>query len=130
MKLRLSEQYMETLSEVYRKTSVMMVPSSDGKGDELGSTQQVAKILTMYKNIVGNTKGSENMSKTYGNNDKLLEAMADQIDDLKKNQGSGDRKDSNYRYLDDKTLYSSDHWNDINTKDIYKVSLMEYKIKI
>ena len=83
MKLRLSEQYMETLSEVYRKTSVMMVPSSDGKGDELGSTQQVAKILTMYKNIVGNTKGSENMSKTYGNNDKLLEAMADQIDDLK-----------------------------------------------
>ena len=31
LKLRLSEQYMETLSEIYRKTSVMMVPESDGK---------------------------------------------------------------------------------------------------
>ena len=52
LKLRLSEQYMETLSEVYRKTSVLMVPS--GEEGNTGSTQEVAKILTMYKQIVGN----------------------------------------------------------------------------
>ena len=44
-----------------------------------------------------------------GNHDRLLETIVDDLEVLKRNQGNSEKRDSNYRYLDDKTLYSSDN---------------------
>jgi hypothetical protein len=65
----------------------------------------------MYKSIVGNTKAGE---KIASNNSKvpeeLLHRIVEDLEDLKRNGGNsqGKGKDSSYRYLDDKTLYSTD----------------------
>ena len=69
----------------------------------------------MYKNIVGgggsakaNEKLASNSSKVP---DELLHRIVSDLEDLKRNGGgssSGKGKDSSYRYLDDKTLYSTD----------------------
>jgi len=69
----------------------------------------------MYKNIVGgggSTKAGEKMaSKGSQVPDELLHRIVNDLEDLKRNGGGssqGKGKDSSYRYLDDKTLYSTD----------------------
>lgn len=42
LKLRLSEQYVEALSEILRKSNVVMIPKGDSSSDNVFSAQNVA----------------------------------------------------------------------------------------
>ena len=68
----------------------------------------------MYKSIVGganSTKAGEKIAANSKVSDELLHRIVNDLEDLKRNGGSNSSskgKDSSYRYLDDKTLYSTD----------------------
>lgn len=112
MKLRLSEQYIDALSEILNKSTVVMVPEEKhGSSSNPMSAQNVAQIITMYKNIMGDQKSSTNMGNVLGaGSDEVLKRIVQDLDDLKTQQaGSLEKKrDENYKYLDDKSLYSTD----------------------
>jgi len=48
LKLRLSEQYLETMQQILDKSTVLMTPPETDSGN-LGSTANMAKVMTMYK---------------------------------------------------------------------------------
>ena len=72
-------------------------------------------MLAMYKNIVGGGSSAKSGEKMASNSskisDEILHRIVNDLEDLKRNGGGssqGKGKDSSYRYLDDKTLYSTD----------------------
>jgi hypothetical protein len=48
LKLRLTEQYLEALENILRKSSTLMVPP--------GGSQGMAELVTTYKHIMGENK--------------------------------------------------------------------------
>lgn len=109
LNLRLSEQYLDALSEILSKSSILMTPSNqDG-------AQGMAEIMTMYKHIVGgNQNNSMKMARALqaGNTDPSMQKIMQELEELRNLQAgginAGREKGDNYKYLDDKTLYSTD----------------------
>ena len=90
------------------KSTILMTPQSQN------GSQSVAEILTMYKQIVGgNSMSSAKMAKALqaGNTDPAMRQIVEDLQKLKHAQALGNQAntgDDQYKYLDDKTLYSTD----------------------
>ena len=54
LKLRLSEQYLEVVSEIFQKTNVLMIPEETGGQPSLASPSNVAQMIATYKQVMGN----------------------------------------------------------------------------
>ena len=112
LNLRLSEQYMEALEEIMKKSSTLMIPEGSSTG-ELGSPASVAQIMATY-NHLSRGGSSQQMAESLMNNGQLspdsLKNIVRDLENLKKKEGSGleNSGKNEYRYLDDKTLYSTD----------------------
>ena len=98
------------MGEIMGKSTILMTPPNQN-----GGTQSVAEILTMYKHIVGgNSMSSAKMAKAMqaGNTDPALRQILQDLEKLKHSQAGGVQTskvgDDQYKYLDDKTLYSTD----------------------
>lgn len=53
LKLRLSEQYLEVVSEIFSKTNVLMIPEQEGGQPSLASPSNVAQVIATYKQVMG-----------------------------------------------------------------------------
>ena len=110
LQLRLSEQYLETVADIYAKSNVLMTPTDETNNNNLTSPKNVAQILSMYKSIIGEKKSTSLSKESNNGNDAALRRIAQDLDELKHERAgaSGQRESAQYRYLDEKTLYSSD----------------------
>ena len=109
LKLRLSEQYLETVADIYEKSNVLMTPEDGSGSNDLTSPKNVAQILSVYKSIIGEKKSSS-INKTGNISSQEMSMLQHKIDQLahERSGATGDRQNHQYRYMDDKTLYSSD----------------------
>lgn len=88
-----------------------MVPEDSSAGGNLASPQNVAQVISTYKQIMGDQKASANMSQVMGaGSDQVLMKIMQDLDDLKLQQQGDSRKqkEDSFKYLDDKSLYSTD----------------------
>ena len=82
-----------------------MVPPAGG--------QSMAELMTTYKHIMGSDK-SQKMAQALGagNIEKTLQQISQELEEMKREQAGGIQqgkaKGEQYKYLDDKNLYSTD----------------------
>jgi len=112
LKLRLSEQYINALENILKKSNVVMVPkgSSSGEGN-WASPKNIAQIIQIYNQMSGgNAKQSQQLNQTLGGgSDEVLKRIVSDLNDIKHTKGGRNtRQDTQYKYLDDKALYSTD----------------------
>ena len=63
----MSEQYVEALAEILRKSNVVMIPNESATDGNVFSAQNVAQTITMYKQLMGgNKQQSERMAQAMG----------------------------------------------------------------
>ena len=78
-----------------------------------GSSQGMAELMTTYKHIMGSDK-SQKMAQTMGSGstERILQQITQDLEDMKRQQAGGlemgKAKGDQYKYLDDKNLYSTD----------------------
>ena len=58
LNLRLTEQYMESLDAILRKSTTLMIPGNGGSNGDMTSPQNIAQILTTYKHVMGGANQS------------------------------------------------------------------------
>ena len=113
LKLRLSEQYLDALKSILSKSNVLMVPEGKGGSDNLASPKTIASTIQLYKQIMGgNQAQSEHLSQVMGSgSDEVLRRIVQDLDDIKMQQSgqiTKGKKENQFKYLDDKSLYSTD----------------------
>ena len=118
LKLRLSEQYLDAMSSILRKSNVLMIPPQNGEGGSKNvfSADQIAQAVSTYKHIMSGSDQTTGDLFEGGNspNDQTLSKIIAELQDIKDQQRSGmdnrnaNRGDQKYKYIDDKTLYSTD----------------------
>jgi hypothetical protein len=113
LRMRLSEQYMDALQDILVRANVVMVPDDHGSSDNLTSAKNIAQVMTMYKSIIGgggDPKAVQEMASLGGNNElsSLLNKIINDVDGLKQQQGSNKGGSDRFKYLDDRSLYSTD----------------------
>ena len=100
---------MEALELIMKKSSTLMIPQTGSSGD-ITSPANIAQIMATYNHL--SKGGSNQMAEQLMQGSQISpETVRNIVEDLErvKMRGSGasGQKDE-YRYLDDKTLYSTD----------------------
>ena len=106
---------METLQEILRKSNTLLIPQeAEGSSGSLTSPQNIAQIMATYNHV--SAGGGQNLSNKMAeqllggnfNPDTIKTILAD-LENIKSQQkGQLGNEAKGYRYLDDKTLYSTD----------------------
>jgi regulator of protease activity HflC (stomatin/prohibitin superfamily) len=110
LKLRLSEQYIEALSEILNESNVIMVPKG-GDQSSMASPKVLAQAMTVYNQMSGgNAKQSSQLGQSLGGgSDEILRRIVADLTDLKsENSKKQNKAKESFKYLDDKSLYSTD----------------------
>jgi len=108
LRLKLTEQYLQTLQHILTTSKVLMLPTGEGSqtaGD--WSVGKIATALTLYKELLG----PQGQAHQGAEHEELFRQLQQKIGQIEKQGGqpgqTGDSQPSKkYQYLDDKALYS------------------------
>lgn len=110
LKLKLTEKYLEAMSDILEESKVVVLPPSKDSGQSL--TRQIATGLQLYKNIMDHPSAgltAQQLLKTDGTYEELnekLKALRDEKRRLSENNQA--RTGEKYEFMDDKILYSTE----------------------
>ena len=113
LKLRLSEQYLDAMAAILRKSNVLMTPPQSGSKNAF-SPDQIAQAISTYKHIMGGENTGDLFEGGKSPSEQALAKIIAEVQDIKDQQRSGmdnrnaNRGEQKYKYIDDKTLYSTD----------------------
>ena len=110
LKLKLTERYIEAMSDILQNSKVVVLPPSKDGHD--GTIRQIAMGLELYKNIMANpsvaqaSKSLTTSQQTYEEINKNLEKLKEERKKLAelRDGKTGDK----YEFMDDKVLYSTE----------------------
>lgn len=111
LQMKITDNYLDTISRVYKEVKIVGLPSSSGGGSGSGdplSAENIATALALYKHVTGKDLGNGELSAgdihTIQSQIGNLKSGLDEMN--KKGTGSGASKDGDrVRYLDSQTLY-------------------------
>lgn len=109
LKLRLTEQYLSTLGEVYKEAKIVGLPeSTPGSNGNPFSTENVATSIALYKHIMGSGAAGVDMSAAdIQKMTQSVQKLSSEVEAAKLTSQSASRstEPTKYTYLDDKALY-------------------------
>lgn len=111
LKLKLTERYLEAMSDILEKSKILVLPSdSSMKNQTLG---QIATGLELYNEITGGGGKGQTAQNLMNNNQAYID-INEKLEKLKTERrkiakgGSTGGDESKYQFMDDKILYSTE----------------------
>ena len=110
LKLRITDNYLETLSRIYSEVKIVGLPEPSASGDSSNplSPENIATAMVLFKQITGKDSiGQMSASDIHGIQKEMsnLKSGLDDVNKNVKNQSGGVGLEDKVRYLDSKTLF-------------------------
>lgn len=110
LKLKLTEKYLEAMSDILEESKVVVLPPSKDSGQSL--TRQIATGLQLYKNIMDHPNASltaQQLVKSDGTYEELNEKLKALREEKRRlSETNQARAGEKYEFMDDKILYSTE----------------------
>lgn len=111
LKLKLTERYLEAMSDIIEESKIIVLPPSESGGQQ-SLTNQIATGLELYKNIVGHPDMAAQARNLLGNQE-TYEEMNEKLRKLKEErkkytESAQSKSGDKYEFMDDKILYSTE----------------------
>lgn len=113
LKIRITDNYIDTLSQIYKEVKIVGLPGSAGASSSSSangnamSAETLATAMVMFNHVGGNNSAKDLSASDLHNVQHQLASMRGVVDDIMKNSrhGSNTSEDGKVRYLDNKALY-------------------------
>lgn len=111
LKLKLTEKYLEAMSDILGESSIIVLPPSNNSND---MTNSIATGLELYKKIMGSpnipdaAKALAGHSETYEELNQRLRNLNEERKKLTDSQKQQTGSNPKYEFMDDKILYSTE----------------------
>jgi len=104
LKLKLTEKYLEAMSQIMKQSKIVVLPSSGSSND---LTTQIATGIQLYRDIADNPNLEGAAEALMGSEDKYqkIQSQLEKINSERQNIGATQQAESQYVFLDDKNLY-------------------------
>ena len=110
LKLRITDNYLETLSRIYSEVKIVGLPEPSANGDSSNplSAENIATAMVLFKQITGKDNIGQMSAADIHGIQKEMSSLKSGLDDVNKNvknQTGGQGLEDKVRYLDSKTLF-------------------------
>ena len=110
LKLRITDNYLETLSRIYSEVKIVGLPEPSASGDSSNplSPENIATAMVLFKQITGKDNIGQMSAADIQGIQKEMSNLKSGLDDVNKNvknQSGGAGLEDKVRYLDSKTLF-------------------------
>lgn len=110
LKLRITDNYLETLSRIYSEVKIVGLPEPSASGDSSNplSPENIATAMVLFKQITGKDNIGQMSASDIQGIQKEMSNLKSGLDDVNKNvknQSGGVGLEDKVRYLDSKTLF-------------------------
>lgn len=111
LKLKLTEKYLEAMSDILGESSIIVLPPSNNGGD---MTNSIAAGLELYKKIMSNpnipdaARALTGQSETYEQLNQRLKNLHEERKKLSESKNQKTGSNPKYEFMDDKILYSTE----------------------
>ena len=110
LKLRITDNYLETLSRIYSEVKIVGLPEPSASGDSSNplSPENIATAMVLFKQITGKDNIGQMSAADIQGIQKEMSNLKSGLDDVNKNvknQSGGVGLEDKVRYLDSKTLF-------------------------
>ena len=116
LKLRITDNYLETLSRIYSEVKIVGLPEPSASGDSSNplSPENIATAMVLFKQITGKDNIGQMSASDIQGIQKEMSNLKSGLDDVNKNvknQSGGQGLEDKVRYLDSKTLFWKKRYN-------------------
>ena len=109
LKLRITDNYLETLSRIYSEVKIVGLPEPSASSDSNPlSAENIATAMVLFKQITGKDSIGQMSAADIQGIQKEMSNLKSGLDDVNKNvknSSAGHGLEDKVRYLDSKTLF-------------------------
>lgn len=110
LKLKLTERYLEAMSDIIEESKILVLPASSNSRDSM--TNQIAMGLQLYKNMIDNPSVAQ-AAQSFTGSKETYEEISERLKQLREekrrlSENAPKHGSDKYEFMDDKILYSTE----------------------